>query len=205
VSNGTIFPDSYIEKFLKFKSVAMEISLESLDNSNDYIRHPSNYKLIKQNIEKYCQYKSDKFSVTIRSVPQFLSLVHYDKLIEFAKSLNLVIDSNQLYDPEFLKANLLPDSIKQTIIKKLSQFIKNDCKLTDVDDVNIRDNTNAERRLSQHAKMIVTLLEEPCTNTTELRKKLVSYCRSQDKNRDVDVGRMIPELKEFFTEYNYYD
>lgn len=204
VTNGTIFDDKILEKLKSFKSVAMEISLESLDLSNNYIRYPSDYQQIRQNILKYAQQRTPKFDVVLRSVPQFLSLINYDALMDFAKSLNLVIDSNILYRPSFFQSNILPDEIKQTVIDKLNRFTKMD----DVapSNINLRDGTDISQRLSNHAKMVISLVREPCPESIieDLRYQLVDYCAKIDRSRNFDVGTMIPELKNFFTKYGYY-
>lgn len=203
VSNGTIYNRDIIEKLSKFQSVAMEISIESLDSSNDYIRFPGNYQQIKQNIEAYCQHRSEKFSLVLRTVPQLLSISHYEQIMYFAQQQKIMIDSNVLHDPDFLKLNLLPDDIKQKAIDKLSKFLVG--HRPSVKDKNFRDVSDLDVRLSQHAQHIINQIQEPCNRVDELRRSLIDYCRKFDRERGLDVGTMIPELKNFFVENGYYD
>lgn len=121
VTNGTIYKEEFFEKLKKFKSVQIEISVENMHVSNDYIRMGSDFKTTQENILKY---NGHGIPIILRTVPQALSIGNYDTIIDFAIENKLVFDSNILYNPAHLKCFILPKSEKTLIADKIrSKYI----------------------------------------------------------------------------------
>jgi sulfatase maturation enzyme AslB (radical SAM superfamily) len=203
VTNGSIYNPDMIAKLKKFRSVAIEISIESLDSSNDYVRYPSHYRNIQENIKQYLDQRSQDLDVVLRSVPQLLSAANYDRLLEFARQNRVIIDSNVLHSPSFLALNVLPEQIRQDVIQRLSRFVQH--KDTSIKDLNIRDSTDLDRCISVHAQMVIDLINIPCPDREAQWSELVQYCRKMDKVRKMDVTQMIPDLADYFIQSGYRD
>jgi pyruvate-formate lyase-activating enzyme len=203
VTNGSIYDTSIISKLKKFRSVAIEISIESLDASNDYIRYPSKYIDIRRNIQQYLYHRSQDLSVVLRSVPQLLSATRYDSLLEFARDNEVMIDSNVLHSPSFLALNVLPDAIKHDVIQRLNRFVCHEGSR--VNDINLRDSTDIDRSLSLHAQTVIDQINIPCPDQEEKWKELVEYCRKMDQIRKVDATQMIPDLAAYFQQWGYHN
>jgi len=202
VTNGTRYDGEIVTKLKKFRSVAVEISIESLDSSNDYIRYPSHYRDIAQNIEHYLGHRCKEFDVVLRSVPQLLSASRYDRLLEFALDHRVMIDSNVLYSPDFMALNMLPESIKQEVVNRLDKFVTHQTR--PVEDLNIRNITDIQRSLSIHAKRIIDQINFPCTDADHKWQSLVAYCKKMDRVRNLDVTEMVPDLAEHFINWGYH-
>ncbi len=203
VTNGSICAPEIINRLKKFRDVAIEISIESLDRSHDYIRWPSSYKEIQKNIQSYLAARNEHFSVVLRSVPQLLSVMSYDKLMEFAYQNHLMIDSNVLHDPDFLCLNLLSDDIKNIVVDRLRRFVKHDD--VDLQDVNVRNIRDLDRTLSLHAKTLIDQLQQPSQNKQNKIGNLISYCHAMDKTRNIRITDYIPDLGDFFRKNGYRD
>jgi len=203
VTNGSIYDADLMSKLQRFHSITIEISIESLDTSNDYIRFPSSYREVQHNIERYLTHRSDKISVVLRSVPQFLSVTKYDLLLKFAREHHVIIDGNALHSPAFLALNVLPDSIKRLAIERLSVFLQPSQRR--VNDINLRDASDIDRCMSLHAQMVIDQINMPCEDQIGKWRQLVDYCRRMDAVRGLDVIQAIPDLGDFFEQQGYHD
>lgn len=202
VTNATIVPDAgYINKLKKFKSVQIEVSVENFDLSNDYVRHPSVYSTIEQNIKKYLSYCDQRFTLVVRTVPQFLTLFNYDKLLQWCLDNKICIESNIIYSPRFLIPALLPNNLKDQIISKLSKFVVN--KIYDTKNINIRDTVRYKDNISENAKMIINHLKQTTTDSNSLNKQAVEYFAKLDRARKINIKNYIPEIVPLFEQYNY--
>lgn len=203
VTNGSIYDPEIIPILLKFKSIAIEISLEGTTPANDYIRHNSNTAEILENIKKWCSHRSPTFDIVLRSVPQALSVLHYDTLLKFAQDENLIIDSNILHNPSYLRANILPENLKQIVRDKLSKFIYNDASLSSIHDINSRDNSRVVDAIKNNALLVLAQVDEPCNDLELNRKQFINYCSKYDQVRNYHIKDYIPELVDFVNDYNY--
>jgi len=202
VTNGSVYDEELIPILLKFKSVAIEISIEGITAANDYIRHNSNTAEILANIKKWCSLRSSTFDVVLRTIPQALSVLHYDELLQFAQDENLIIDSNALHNPAYLKVNVLPDDLKQIVKDKLGKFIKDEVKFS-IHDVNTRDNSRVSAAIRNNALRVLAQLDEYCDNTELARTQFANYCKQYDGVRNYHIKDYIPELADFMKEYKY--
>lgn len=203
VTNGSIYDTNIMNRLQRFRSVTIEISIESLDTSNDYVRYPSKYIETQANIERYLAHRSDQISVVLRSVPQFLSATRYDLLLEFAHEHHVMIDGNVLHSPSFLSLNVLPDPVKVLVVERIGRFLRPQQPL--VGDINLRDASDIDRSLSRHAQMVIDQINQPCEDQSDKWCQLVDYCRRMDRVRNLDVTQMIPDLAMFFRQQGYHD
>jgi uncharacterized Fe-S cluster-containing radical SAM superfamily protein len=202
VTNGTIYNLNLLEKLKKFKSVQVEISIENLHDTNNYIRINSDFNIVKDNIISTLKFLGNK-SVVLRSVPQALSILHYDTLLDFALENSISIDNNVLSSPEHLKCYILPKALKSKICQKL------ETKYSDILSVNNTQFNTARIRLAnketfkKHIESLLVHLNEPEPENIEiLRKQFIDYNTKMDrlgKNKFTDV---YPELLDFYAKYS---
>jgi MoaA/NifB/PqqE/SkfB family radical SAM enzyme len=203
VTNGTVMPnDDFFLKLKRFKSVQIEVSLEGFDDSNDYVRFPSDWKKIKNNLEKYISQTDEKISLVLRTVPQFFTLIHYDKLLQWCLTHNIVVDSNVINEPIFFKPAYLPAEIKNDIKAKLKKFvIPNNGK--QISSINVRDSSNIRSCVSDNAKMVLALLDETVIDQEIQMKNMINYIARLDTVRNIDVREKLPLFSNFITEKAY--
>lgn len=208
VTNGTIWDDNYVKIFSKFKSVAIEVSIENCHPTNDYVRVGSNFKEIESNIKSMLKSKSDNMTVVLRTVPQALTIIHYDTIIDFALENNLNIDYNPIVNHPKLEIVVLPKILREQIIKKLttkySDILESIKDLQFIDNVsNIRSISQYKKQLGMHIKEIISILEKPePLNIEQLQQEFVDYNSKLDSTTGFNFQEFFPELAEIYEKYN---
>jgi len=196
VTNGTVYESDFVEKLTKFRSVQIEISIESFAPSNDYVRYPSNHPQVLGIIEQYLQHRTDKFDVVIRTVPQLLTVLDYAQLIEKCLELDLVIDSNIIHSPEFMHPGILPDDIKSLAISRLEKCIN---QITadhgTFNNINIRNRGFVKSNLKQNAELVIKLLQQPRpANAEQLIQQAKQFFKKIDQSRGITLDSYCPEV-----------
>jgi hypothetical protein len=175
--------------------------------SNDYIRYPSKTVDIVNNIKQFSQHQSPSFDVVIRTVPQLLSVLDYDLILEFCLDNQLTIDSNVLHYPLFLVAGLLPSELKELAISKIKKFISRvEDSYVHEDSIkllNVRNRGRLCQELIQNANLVITQISSIVENRDNCLKELLNYCVKIDKFRNYDIRNYIPELSDFFNSLGY--
>jgi MoaA/NifB/PqqE/SkfB family radical SAM enzyme len=203
VTNGSIYDAELIEMLTRFKSVQIEISIESFDRSNDYIRWPSDTGVIQQNILKYLQHRTHTVDIVLRTVPQLLSLMQYDNVLSFALDNQVVIDSNILYRPDYFQPAVLPADIKNIIRQRLQPYAELDTEQDAVKNINIRNRGRIKQAIAANATLILDLLDRPMDDLAHKRQALIKYLKRMDQVRRIDVRNYVPELHDFLTSNGY--
>jgi organic radical activating enzyme len=201
VTNGSIYQPDVIRYLEKFRSVVIEISIESLGACNDYVRHGSDTDLIVSNIKRFLAHRSDTFDVVLRTVPQALTVLDYHKVLEFGLENNIVIDSNALHNPGFLHSSVLSEDIKKQVRQSLEPFL---CASNhSITEVNLRNRGKIESALSTNAKFVLAHLDNVPDDLISLRYKLAQYCSAWDKTRGYHARDYVPALYDFLQQHGY--
>jgi len=206
VSNGTIIDEELIKKMQFFKSVDIEISLESIYNNNHYIRQGVDTKKTLQNIDTLLKYRTTTFNIVLRSVPQLLNVNNYDQYILFALRNKISIQSIPLSDPEYLAIKVLPMDIRMSLVKKYIKLKEEILQSTsDMKTLTIgRDVSRLEQQLVKECDTVITMLEQPESNNIDkLRKELIFWLMRWDKLFKLNALDFYPEYSNFFKNYGY--
>lgn len=197
VSNGTIFKESLVDKLKHFKSIQIEISIENMHETNDYVRMGSDYKTIQENILKFV---SKGIPIVLRTVPQALSIMHYDTILDFALEHKLVFDSNVLDNPQYLKCFVLPNDLKNEIAanirSKYMHILSSDEKISPSAIRSVHGIKN------QIESLLVRLEESEPDNIEHLRQEFVRHNIELDKVSELKFTEMYPELLNFYAKYS---
>lgn len=122
-TNGTIFPDKYIDLLKHFKTVDIQFSVDGIGKKFEYLRHPAQWDILEKNIEKFIEFKNQNnvdirynicFSVSAFNVYDFYEVYNYYKI------KNLGIYVNYVHDHR--SALILPLEIRQKIIDYLDSI-----------------------------------------------------------------------------------
>jgi len=200
VSNSTKY-DSDIARYLeKFASVDIELSLETVDSVNDYIRQGCQIENVLDVIDKWHQHKSEKFGIVIRPTPSILSVSRYVNLLQWAHDNKHIIRSVLLTDPYYLRISLLPEKYRAPIIKELTEW-SNNIKVSTNEYVGTRDQHRWEASLKQECDSMITCLQQPVIPGAE--KDLIAWLQRWDNEYKLNVVDYLPEFSDFFTEHGY--
>ena len=207
VTNGTVYNDRLIQKLKKFTRVGIEVSIETLSKTNDYIRQGTDTSAVIANINKYQQQcNNTSITLTLRPAPSLLSARDYWQVIEFALQHELIIKSNLCADPEFLRIETLPSNIRTTYVSNYGQLIEK-YLLGDVDlnsDYNESDPGNFKRTAKHQILQMISLLSNPDpSNQKVLLTQLCQHTQAWDQVYHYDARILYPELAQLLTDYGY--
>jgi len=204
VSNGTVINHDLIDLLTNFKEVNIEISLESINDNNHYIRQGSNTAQVIDNIRWLVTNTS--FQIVLRSVPQLLSVNNYDQYIQWAFDRKLSIQSIPLQSPAYMAINVLPWDIRAGLVEqynRVKEYIE-----SNTDSIKTittgRDTSRLGPQLVRECDMIISQLQAPTpSNVHALRSTLVEWLLRWDKINDLDAREYYPEYTEFLESYGY--
>jgi len=207
VTNGTIYRQSLIDKLLQFADCDIEVSIESFDITNDYIRQGSKVKEIIDNIEKLRVQTNERFRLILRSVPQLLNANSYYKYINWCWEHRIPIVSLPLKQPEYLKISILPLDIRNKLLEKY--LILQDRLQRAVSEqfsslAPNRDTSRVEISLLRECSSMIAQLTQPYPKDVEdRRKELIVWLKRWDTLYNLNASEYYPEYANFFVDYGY--
>lgn len=189
-TNGTVANDEILLKLQKFQSCFIDISAETLTNTNDYIRVGSDVQSIAANLRKFIKFSTNKLQFGVHLTPQAYSVETLDTLLDFCIKHNLETVANQVHPQKYLQIMVLPTEIKTQTYNRLKEKYSN---------------------LSQYNPSIAHAIEKIfhwlCTpdsaNIEQLRKQFVRHTQEHDKMLGTNFSKTYPHLVNFFKDYGY--
>lgn len=207
VTNGTVYDHDLVQKLKRFERVGIEVSIESMDHVNEYVRQGTDVAKVVDHINRYCtESNGSSITVTLRPAPGLLTVKSYWQVIEFALQQKLLIKSNLCTDPEFLHMSILPTHIK-ALYQQQYQDLWNRWDLSSVDftlDSNESDPNNYRAVAKNQTIQIMNMLDQPAPeHCKSLYAQLVAHLSRWDPVYGLDARTVYPELSEILDQYGY--
>lgn len=137
-SNALLLDDEILELWKSFSKVKFAVSLDATDQRNWYIRYPSEWSTIVENLHKLDQ-TPDNVQVSIATAIQILNVKHLPdfarwKIQQNFKKVNLglvpgdvqmgggIFNMHLLYIPTFLSIRCLPSEDKAEVRRKFAEL-----------------------------------------------------------------------------------
>ena len=206
-TNGTIY-NSKIKKYIEnFKEFHLGVSIETVDNLNDYIRYPGKISVILDNLNKFLQDRisNNNFFVQLRITPNIFSMYNIDNMFEFMIENKVIAEScNILFEPQYLRIELIPNDIRSEIIHKLEVLI-NKYNLNSVKIVNIRRTDLVDKVIADVIIDYYNFLKnyDVPTDAEKLRFDLVKFLKSFESIRNNCILDYAPRYEKFLRSYGY--
>ena len=132
-SNGTEISDELLELWNHFKEVRFNFSIDAIGDRNDYIRYPSKWNAIVDNLHKLDR-TPDHIIVNIACAVQALNIMYLPELATWKldqnfKKINKIpfgaglVGMHLVYLPSYLNVRVLPQDVKQEVNKRITSFI----------------------------------------------------------------------------------
>lgn len=176
-TNGTKCNDYILNILRKFKNIRLMISAEGIGKCNEYLRFPSKWENIKNNIVQFK--KLNNAYIYINTVVQNLNILSVHQLVEYAYENNFFINFEKIRRPYYLDIFNLPKHLLQEAHRRLSRIEKK--KLVHTENV----------------KEIIATLEKHL-KSHELNKEhyqdFVCMIKKRDAYRKIHIKDYIPEL-----------
>lgn len=137
-TNGLLVNDEIIDLWKQFKKVKVGFSIDAVGDRNYYIRYPSDWATIEENLHKLDN-TPDNIQVSIATAIQILNIKHLPELAKWKikqnfKKVNFenvtggiqagggIVNMHLLYIPTFLSIRCLPEYDKAEVRKTFAEF-----------------------------------------------------------------------------------
>lgn len=186
-SNMTNTKIDFYNFFKHFKKVIMLASIDGIYKMQEYLRYPSNWKQISNNLEKIVDMKLSNLTIYVNPVVQKTNLGYITELFEYIESINrkynksiLKIGPILLIEPDYLDLKYLPLEYKISCWDRIDSWIKNSCKYQTAD-------------FYQRIKSI----KNSCLEDVDYKENLAKYFEFTDildMHRNENIADVNPEL-----------
>lgn len=205
VTNGTVFKPRLLDKLKKFRRVGIEVSIETVDEHNAYQRQGTDTELVLKNINQYLEHcNGSSVTVSLRPAPSLLTIGYYPELLQYALDRQLIVKSNLCYNPRFLSAEILPETVKQQYQQGYQKLLDQLCNVSVDGDYNASDPHNYRQAIKEQAEMCLSVLKTSTPNDSEQQlEAMVRHCEKWDRVYGYDAKNLYPEFQEILNRYGY--
>ncbi len=184
-SNKTIW-----EYWPKFKSIAVNVSIDGIGSSYEYIRGNASWAELVNNIKQIQTIPNISRIVGAVTV-QVSNILVLDKICEyFLDNLGIVFHTHRVEYPKVLSAQVLPEELRVTVIDKLEQ-----CK----------NKVHTFKLVKQYPQLLAYTINQLQDNINYLNARnqndrwtdCVEFNHRLDKTRNQKFEEVTPEFKNF--------
>jgi glutamate-1-semialdehyde 2,1-aminomutase len=189
-TNCTNINKKFLSLISQFKEVRINASLDGTGIVNEYIRSPSNWQLVSDNIEQLAQMPNVILGIT--PTVQVYNIFNLIELLRWSDYLNRKYKTNSFVDflinvhPYHLSVSILPDDIRQRIAQELIDYRDN--KFTVLTHDLTRNSTEGIIGLLQRPRA-----EDYQTQMLDFKDYTLSLDRARNQNI-ADVDKRLSEL-----------
>lgn len=205
VSNGTVFDPELVDKLSRFRRVGIEISIETLDNHNSYVRQGTDTQLVLENIRRFQQWcNGTSTTVAIRPSPSLLTIGYYHELLKFCIDNQFIIKSNFVFNPRFLSVEILPEEIKKKYLVRYQKLWDSMAEVKTDWDYNASNPHNHLAVAKEQTRLAMELLQTPTPADSEQQlAEMVRHCERWDGVYGLDARTLYPEFQEILDRHGY--
>ena len=180
-TNGTTLNKNLLEQWRQFASVVVCFSIDGMDDLADYIRNPSKWDVIKQNMynldnadipQLWC---TTNVTVNIFNVKHFLDMLDWYHSAGFKRFHHKLL-WHRLVGPEFLNIQVLPPKTKKEITALYDNYI----------------NKSTINNIREQIYSIIDYMNE--TDLTRHLPRTKSMIKTLDKSRNQQLADYVPWL-----------
>lgn len=192
-SNGLELPDKLFALWSRFKEVTFNFSIDAYGEKNDYIRYPSEWKNVENNLHKLDKCDANIY-VNVAAAVQFFNVLYLDELAQWKLSQNFskvnampfgggLIGTHLVYLPSYMNVRVLPQELKELAKTRIEKFI---------------DGQKFNTYWLQHPMgkkrwegIVEYMMGEDCSDRLPA---LLEYIETNDKTRGTDFRKTFPEI-----------
>jgi hypothetical protein len=116
--------------------------------------------------------------------------------LKFCLLHNVVVDSNIITNPEFLKPAVWPDNVIKQVEHRLQAVKDTLTSESHSVSVNLRNNQQIHQNILQNIDLVLNSLHEPLANKDLLQQQAREYIQKLDQLRNINVLDYCPEASE---------
>jgi organic radical activating enzyme len=134
-TNATIYDPELMELWKHFKKVELFLSIDGIDKVTEYVRYPSKFSVIENNLRMYDDNAPDNMSFKVLYTVQALNIFYLPEFADWLDSQNYkkiivrkkhetIFHTGVLWGPNYLSTKILPAHVKESITKKLTDYVE---------------------------------------------------------------------------------
>lgn len=175
----------------KFKSVAVNVSIDGIHDVYEYIRGNGKFSEIEENVKVFKSFPNVSRVVGAFTV-QSNNIMQIDRVVEyFLRDMEIIFYSHRVNYPMSLSAQVLPPELKQDIIKRLETM-----KSKILEYPIVKENELIKTVTLQQIQDNINFLEAKCMYDSHW-KDCVNFNRALDKTREQNFLDANPEFKPY--------
>ncbi len=188
-TNATNINQKFIDKSKVFKSVSFNVSIDAVGELANYIRNPSDWKTIENNMQKLYQ---AGMGVSFNTTIQWLNMTRLNEVFDYLKNCNIGFGGvwfQLVTDPFYLDPIFAPKFMKQKCINDIEEFLL-DPYLNDEKHNNIQSG-QLKKSLIETKNFLINNLDN-VQHVDEFLKRMEIL----DRLRNQNLFSVLPELKQ---------
>ena len=195
-TNLTLLPKKILECWSYFKEVKIMASIDGVGIVNDYIRSPSVWADIDQNL-KFLDKNHEKYNikeVLISTTVQVNNILHLHKLYEYLATFDFIVKLPNLVlleHPFYLDISMLPKDLKKNAIRLLNFIL-----------MSYIPKEESQSSLASGLIKCITAMKVPVPDHTlnKLQSSFREFTKRYDQKQGLDAFKVNPELYFLFDE-----
>ena len=120
-TNATVWNTQWQTALSKFRAVRMMLSVDAVGSLGEYIRYPSKFAEVEQNILKIKQCAN--VNAVVHATVQNLNVLYLGDLIKWCTDMDLHVMLDTLVEPQHLQCTNLPTDLKLQAIASLQNIL----------------------------------------------------------------------------------
>ena len=170
-TNCTNLPKKLVDYWQHFKKIKINASVDAIGDLNRYIRYPTGWSLVEKNLDKFIELEHQKkIDLQIHCTVQIYNILDLPKFFDYFKSKGVDdIYLNILDHPEFLNIRVLPQNLKELVVKRLEPYMD----------------------IKKVKSTVDYMMSEDWNNKWQ---DFLAYTRALDTSREESLDSLVPEL-----------
>jgi molybdenum cofactor biosynthesis enzyme MoaA len=187
-TNATVFNKKLTNIWKEFKTVELCVSLDGIEELAEYVRFPSKWNQIENNIKQFDQLPDNvilKFNysvhaLNIHGIIDFIDWVenqNFNKRNQISNKFQIFAHPSCVNHPEYLHVSNLPETLKKEITEKFQNKIKN----------------YPDNYFEKYDSIFSIMNSQPAKHFEKLKK----YINALDQLRNTKIENVFKELKDY--------
>lgn len=196
--------DHFYDRLAKFSRVDIGLSVETISNSNDYVRYGSKIDSILSNIDHIKRTAPSNVELVIRTVPTMLTITEYDRVIDWCWQEDFLLYSYFAVNPAWQQIQVLPTSLRETLIPRYQALLEK-LKYSAQDRpsmlTNFRNQSYVVENCIKETHAAINALKRE--HRADLVPEAIEKFKQLDTHRKQDVRKAFPILADWFNSNGY--
>lgn len=180
-TNGTEADEEWFALSSKFRHVSLSVSIDGFGAVNEYIRFPSVWNEIENNIMLFREQPNTM--VIVNMTVQSYNVLQVVDLIEFCEKLNITFRGHLLHYPDYLSALSLPSAVRKVAADRLRAYAEG------------RNSPQTSSYADAALALAAALESGPLTEDPELLRRFMLFTNDIDASRKQSFATALPELR----------